>query len=154
MYQILLLSVLSSPTISSQSFTIWETSQIGLQAEIHRVGPSNFFSGVGYCGTTIVGTTSQNRRTWDFNYETSSVSFTEVGVGWAASGNNTIFSRVLLPSPVTINNAQKMRLIYELDITVSPAISYPPGTPIICINLGLGNGVFGIWSSQFEPRFG
>ena len=118
-----------SSAISSNSFTIWKTSQVGLQSEIHRT--STYFAGTGYCGTTQVattaGTVTQLRRTWDFAYETSSVTFTEVGVGWSStSGDNTsVFSRILLPSIVYIGIAQKMRLIYELDVLASPSASYP-----------------------------
>ena len=118
--------VTSFVTTDTQSFTIWKTSQVGLQAEIHRT--NNYFGGTGYCGTTYVGNVVKNRRTWDFAYETSSVSFTEVGVGWAASGNNTIFSRVLLPYSASIGANQKMRLIYEMDISIYPNIA-APGVP-------------------------
>ena len=118
--------VTSFVTTTTQSFTIWKTSQVGLQGELHRT--ANFFGGTGYCGTTSVGNVVKNRRTWDFNYETSSVSFTEVGVGWAASGNNTIFSRVLLPTSASIGAGQKMRLIYEMDISIYPNV-VSPGVP-------------------------
>lgn len=114
-------SVAPSSTIPLQPFTIWKTSQVGLQNEVHRVGSGNYFTGVGYCQSTSFTNIFMNRRAWDFNFETSSVTYTEVGVGWANTGSNTVFSRVLLTSPVTIGIAQKMRLIYELDITILPS---------------------------------
>lgn len=113
-------SITPSSTIVLQPFTIWKTSQVGLQNEVHRVGSSNYFTGIGYCQTTTVGNVVGNRRSWDFNFETSSVSYTEVGVSWASTGSNTIFSRVLLPAPIPIGIAQKLRLIYELDTVVLP----------------------------------
>ena len=130
------------------SFTIYKTSQVGLQSETHRVGGlpdgngTGWFAGAGYCGSTQVGNIVQNRRTWDFPYELSAINYTEVGVGWGATtgsvGSNypggnptTIFSRILLPAPVPIGVAQKLRLIYELDIAMYPSGSPIPGTASI-----------------------
>ncbi len=136
-------SLTATNTITTQSFTVWKTSQVGLQSEHQRVGASNWFIGAGYCGTTTVNTTSsvvtQLRRTWDFNYETASFSYTEVAVGWYNAGNNTIFSRVLLPSPVFIDVNQKLRLLYELDVSSSPTALYP-GYPFTASIAGWGTG--------------
>jgi len=132
-------SITPSTIINTQSFVIWKTSQQGLQSEVHRVGSANYFVGTGYCGTTIVSNVTQNRRTWDFNYETSSISFTEVGVGWAASGNGTIFSRILLPSSIFVDSAQKLRLTYELDIAMYPTAS-TPGQALTSSIVGWGTG--------------
>ena len=78
---------------------------------------------------------TQNRRSWDFNYETSSISVTEVGVGYTYDWpftptlvNSYVFSRVLLPAPVLIASGQKLRVIYELDIAVTPNTG-SPGVP-------------------------
>ncbi len=134
-------SVTPAASIPLQPFTIWKTSQIGLQSEHQRT--NNWFAGAGYCQTTTLNTTSsvisQMRRTWDFNYETASYTYTEVGVGWGSSGNNSIFSRVILPTPVTIGSSQKLRLIYELDVSISPTASYP-GTPFTASIAGWGTG--------------
>jgi hypothetical protein len=134
-------SVTPGGTIPLQPFTIWKTSQVGLQSEYQRT--NNYFAGAGYCQTTTLNTTSsvitQLRRTWDFNYETSPYTYTEVGVGWGSSENNTILSRVILPTPVYIGSSQKLRLIYELDVAVSPTASYP-GTPFTASIAGWGTG--------------
>jgi hypothetical protein len=138
-------SVTPSSTIVLQPFTIFKTSQTGLQSLIHLVGYNNLFSGTGYCGTNIVGNVVQNRRSWDFNYETSSVTFNEVGVGYTydspyapSIANSHVFSRVLIP-PVTILANQKMRLIYELDIAITP-YSNSPGIPFTASIIGWGTG--------------
>jgi len=134
-------SVTPAASIPLQPFTIWKTSQIGLQSEHQRT--NNYFGGAGYCQTTTLNTTSsvitQLRRTWDFNYETASFTYTEVGVGWGNSGNNTIFSRVILPTPVVIGSSQKLRLIYELDVQVAPTASYP-GNQFTASIAGWGTG--------------
>jgi hypothetical protein len=139
-------SVTPSSTISLQPFTIFKTSQVGLQNALHYVSNGNYFIGSGYCGSTTVGNVQQTRRTWDFNYETSSVIVTEVGVGWGASPSN-IFSRVVLPYTVSLASAQKLRLIYELDITMLPSGS-SPGFPFTGSITGWGTGslVYGYYN--------
>ena len=142
-------SIGASPTnFAMGPFSIYKTSQIGLQTEVHRVGGTpdgngtGWFAGSDYCGTTQVGNITQLRRTWDFPYETSNFNYTEVGVGWGATTgsyttnypgglNTTIFSRILLPSVVPISSSQKLRLIYEMDVSVYPSGSSVPGTASI-----------------------
>lgn len=125
------LTVTPSTTVTpAKPFTIWKTSQIGLQASVHTVGLNNsYINGANYNGVvTVPGYGVQERRTWDFAYETSSVVVSEVGVGWSTNGNNysftavpaSVFSRVLLPTTTSLASGQKLRLIYELDIAIYP----------------------------------
>ena len=140
-------SVTPSSSISLQPFTIFKTSQTGLQSFLHVVGVNNLFAGVGYCGTTYTNNVVGMRRSWDFNYETSSVVFNEVGVGWnnggsvfaPSPGTSFVFSRVLLPAPVAIGVGQKLRLIYELDVAITPAAN-SPGVPFTGSIIGWGTG--------------
>jgi hypothetical protein len=142
--------VTPTATISpAEPFTIWKTSQAGLQSVLHYAGSSRYYAGTNYCGTTTVVPVISERRTWDFAYETSSVTVREVGVGWASNGNNNlaidgtggggttnqscVFSRVLLPTTTSLTSGQKLRLIYELDITISPAVTTGSVT-----NIGFG----------------
>jgi len=118
-------SITPTSTISVQPFTIYKTSQTGLQSLVHST--NNMFVGNSdgtYCGTTIVGNVQKNKRTWDFVYETASIVFTEVGVG-SGTSNANVFSRVLLPQTQSILAGQKLRLMYELDIAVYPTGSSP-----------------------------
>jgi hypothetical protein len=144
-------SVTPSSTIPLQPFTIYKTSQTGLQSLLHLAGTNNYFAGTGYCGTTHSGMNNnitQNRRTWDFNYETSSINVNEVGVGWTVGSaqnpqpsDSYVFSRVLLPSTVSIAANQKLRLIYELDIAITPNAS-SPGIPFTGSIIGWGTGSY------------
>lgn len=123
-------SVTPSNGVSQQPFTIFKTSQQGLNSSLHVVGSGNWFVGAQdgtYAGTTLSSNIQKNRRTWDFNFETSSVTFTEVGVGWGTL-QTQVFSRVLLPFTQSIASGQKLRLLYELDIAMFPTAS-SPGLP-------------------------
>ena len=112
-------TVNQSVSIPSTPFTIWKTSQSGLQSEAKRSN-TQLINNLVYCGSTFVGNVLTNMRTWDFTAETSSVNYTEVGIGWASNGPSNTFSRLLLPLPVYVDNQQKIRLSYQLQVTVQP----------------------------------
>jgi len=105
----------------SGSFTIWKTSQTSLQSEMKRT--STRVSGL--CGTTLSARSASakqyNWRTWDFSAESTPVTYSEVGVSWTTSTTpNTTFSRMLLPTTLSLDVGQKMRLYYQLHTTISP----------------------------------
>ena len=109
-------------SIPSTPFTIWKTSQIGLQSEVKR--SNTCVAGYGNCGSTFSENVLTSMRTWDFTIETSPTSYTEVGIGWANNNPGNTFSRLLLPSPVVVDIDQKIRLSYQLQITVQPSSSF------------------------------
>jgi hypothetical protein len=130
-------SVNINQTISpGETFTIWKTSQTGLENEIARAGgytaggwtaPSSSYWLSGYCGTNIVGNQFQMYRTYDFGIEASPKIYTEIGVGrnYAATdtGGKTTFSRILLDTPVSIASGQRLRVAYQLNVNVQPTSS-------------------------------
>lgn len=111
---------------NSQSFTIWKTSQTGLQAEKKRT--TTYLTGVGNCGST--DSTGSNgkpnvrtyRRTYDFTSESSNVLYTELGTSPVLTANTQTFSRVLLPVPIAISSSFQLRVIYDLQVTFTPEI--------------------------------
>ncbi len=115
--------------ISTTNFTIWKTSQTGLQAEVKRAGSgiinTNLVSGSGLCGSTWNDNVMSMTRTWDFTPEVSPVDYKEVGVGWTSDVGNpgNTFSRLLLPVPVHVDPDQRIRLSYQLQVSVYPTES-------------------------------
>src|ERR1035437_10355913 len=113
-----------SPTYSidvgnAQTFTIWKASQTDLEGESKR--SATFLTGVGNCGTTTSGSTKKFRRSYDFSTEISSSTYTEIGVSWTVTkAVKSTFSRVVLPSPVTVGIGFKLRLIYDLFLSFTP----------------------------------
>lgn len=154
-------SVTPSTSVSPQHFVVFKTSQAGLQT-LHQHGNSSGYTQFlgnqdgTYAGTTIVGNIQKNRRTWDLAYETASIIFTEVGVGWGTA-NNQVFSRVLLPQTQSIQANQKLRLLYELDIAVFPTAS-SPGIPFTASISGWpvapSTDCGGFYNLQFPPLIG
>lgn len=57
------------------------------------------------------------RSTVDFLAEVGTVNYTEVGMGWAAGPNN-LFSIINLAAPITVNATEKLRVQYNLVLTV------------------------------------
>ncbi len=105
------------------TFTIWKTSQTNLQGESQRV--TNYFPGssslVGWnCGTVISGSTLTMRRTYTFNVESATQSYTEVGCSWNGNYNSEVFSRVLLPTPIILSPLQQLRMTYDLVASYGP----------------------------------
>lgn len=115
------LEVSSSYTIGAgdaQTFTIWKTSQTGLENELKRAGVA--LTGTGNVGRTDTSTGVVYRRTHDFSAETASVYYTEVGVSPSSTGNGSVFARILLPVPILISPTFKLRLVHDLFVDLYP----------------------------------
>lgn len=117
-------SVDTSLTISpSQSFTIWKTTQTLLQHEIQR--SNTYLLGSANIGQTDTTGSRTYYRTYDFLTESVQKIYREVGVGWSTtSASATVFSRVVLDAPVTVDVSQKLRVFYQLYVGFSPTSSY------------------------------
>lgn len=120
--------VTPSQSVGSGLYTIYKTSRVGLQTETKR--SNTYLTGTGNCGSTQSGTTISGRRTYDFTTESGNVTYTEVGVGWSNTGSTTVFSRILLNTPVSLISGQKLRLVYQLDITLTPSTANAKNFPI------------------------
>ena len=144
------LQVTPSYTITSgdaQTFAVWKTSQVGLQTELKRT--NTYLGGSTNCGTTIVSNVATHRRTFDFTAEVGSVGYNEIGIGWAVSGANTVFSRILLPSTITIDTGFQLRIIYDLQTTWTPvAEQYKTGISIGGWPVSPSTNVYGSESIQ------
>ena len=117
--------VTPSQSVSDGAFVIYHTNQTDLTTQVKRT--STYLTGAGNCGTTVdTGTgTVKLRRTFDFSAEVGTVNYTEVALNWHLVNPNTAFSRILLPSAVPVNAGQQLRLVYELQIVMSPT------TPVV-----------------------
>lgn len=110
---------------AGQTFVVWKTSQVGLETEVKRAGGgitnTSYVTGAGNCDTTTLSNTRTWRRTYDFVTEVGSVTYNELGVAWATSAANTVFSRIVLGSSIIIDTGFKLRMIYDLVGTFTPA---------------------------------
>lgn len=75
------------------------------------------------------------RRTYDFEIETSNQNINEVGFFLGAQTDvpndaGLMFSRVVLPSTVTVLTDQQLRLTYEVQVTIGPIVSTPAAPTI------------------------
>ena len=109
-----------------KTFTIWKTSQYGLQGESQR--SANYLPGssslVGWnCGTVFSGSTVTYRRTFNFATEVASQSYNEVGCSWNGNTNGGMFSRIVLPQTVVVAPNQLLRMTYDLQTSFGPFYS-------------------------------
>jgi hypothetical protein len=102
---------------------------------------SGIVTSAGACGTTYDTNTGTaiHKRTFDFSAETGTVNYSEIGVrGGSGNGiSNTLWSRVVLPSPVSVGAGEFLRVAYELTQTMSILVT--PKT----LTLGTVNGFNG-----------
>jgi hypothetical protein len=109
---------IAAPTL----FAVWAVNQTGLATETKRT--ANYLTGTGNCGTTDVSNVRTMKRTYDHTAEVSNRNYTEAGWSWDSSAGNNLFSRVLIAGgSVTVLIGQQLRMVYELSITVGPAVS-------------------------------
>lgn len=120
--------VANSATVASGEFTIYHTAQVGLQTETKR--SATYLTGSGNCESSLTGNVLSSRRTYDFTAETGNITYTEIGVGWAASGSTTVFSRILLAAPVALVAGQQLRVVYQLNLTITPNTPVSKNLPV------------------------
>lgn len=107
-----------SQTVASGHFVIWKTAQTGLQTETRR--SNTYLTGSGNCGTTVVSNAVQMKRTIDFPTEVGPVTYTEVGFSPVVTANTSVFSRILLSVPIPVSAGQRIRLVYQLNVSLTP----------------------------------
>lgn len=113
----------SGSTPSAAGMTNLE-AQIGNRTNNLLTGDPN--TGVRYDKSTGI---IYLRKTYDSEIETSNQNINEVGFFTDAVAG-TMFSRIVLPSTVTVLIDQQLRLTYELQVTIGP-ISPTPCAPTI-----------------------
>lgn len=116
-------TVHSSATVSAGEFTLYRTSQSILASEISpTIRTNTYLTGTGNTETTYDAANGiqKNRRTYDFAAETGSVTYTEVGFSRLGTLNAALFSRVLLASSLSLVAGDQLRLIYEVEYTLTP----------------------------------
>jgi len=109
--------------IAAGEFTMFYTSRTALVSESRRT--STYLTGSPNCVSSRTGNLLQMRRTFDFAAESGPVTYNEVGVGWNITPftANTTFARIVLPVGVPLIAGQQLRLIYQLNLFVSPIVA-------------------------------
>ena len=114
------LTVTPSYTFGAQPFAIYKSTQTGLESEVSR--SNTYQPGAGACGTTFIGSTAVHLRSYNFPVLATDQFYNEVGVGWS-TGPGNVFSRILLPSPITVYAGFYLRITYQLTVVYTPASS-------------------------------
>lgn len=105
-------------TVASGLFTIYRTNQTSLGTEIQRT--NNYLTGIANCGTSRSGNVFSHKRTFDFPVESGSVTYREIGFSHASGAGANLFSRIKLSTDLTLVASQVLRVVYTLQLTVSP----------------------------------
>jgi hypothetical protein len=114
-------------SVATQSFGIYNVQQTNL------FGPYSmnmmYDTGSGLCGTTISGSTVSMYRTFIFYMENTPVTYTELGF-LESPAASTLFSRVILPTPLSLSAGQFLTVSYQLNVTLTPNVATPKITTI------------------------
>lgn len=114
--------VLPAATISAGEFTVYRTNQTTLAAHVKR--SNTYLVGAGNTETTLAANVLSHRTTYDFTAETGPVAYQEIAVGWG-TGATDIFNRMLTTGVVTVNSGEQLRVVYQLNLTLTPNSSTP-----------------------------
>jgi hypothetical protein len=60
------------------------------------------------------------RRTYDFTTEAGPITYTEVGISHTATVAANLFARILLSVPANLVAGDQLRVVYELQLTLTP----------------------------------
>jgi hypothetical protein len=121
-----------SPATSEgpDTFTLYQTNQTGLTAEVKRT--NTWLTGAPNCQSSTTGNLTTMTRTYDFSAESGSITYNEVGFSRTVTSGANLFSRIKLPSGVALTAGQQLRLKYSLQIGISPTSPLTYGTsPIV-----------------------
>lgn len=123
-------SVSPSTSEGPDTFTLYQTNQTGLTAEVKRT--NTLLTGAPNCQSSTTGNLTTMTRTYDFSAESGSITYNEVGFSRTVTSGANLFSRIKLPSGVPLTAGQQLRLKYSLQIGVSPTSPLTYGTsPIV-----------------------
>lgn len=111
---------IAAPTL----FTVWAVNQLGLASESKRT--ATYLTGSGNCGSSWVSNVWSGKRTYDFTVEVGNVNYTELGWSEDAGAGSNLNSRTLITGgTVSVLIGQQLRVIYTLNVTVTPNASTP-----------------------------
>ena len=112
--------------IASQEFTVLRTSRTQLTGTVLKK-VSTYLAGIPNQQVSLIhnATTSviTNRQTYDFAAEVGAVTYNEIGITWSSvtpPASPILFSRIVLPVPLTLGAGDYARVVYQLSVTISP----------------------------------
>lgn len=104
-------------------------SNTALQTQLTDPAPtSTNFTGSGGClsvltNATTLGTVTHKITKQFLPVTAGPVSINEIGLGWTASNANTLFSRFVTPSTITLQTNQVLRVVYQLTVSLPQYIT-------------------------------
>lgn len=116
---------IASPTL----FCIWAVNQTAMASETGRT--NTYLTGAGNCGSSWASNVWSGKRTYDHPAEVSNKNYTELG--WsdlAAAGANLNARTLISGGTVSVLIGQQLRVVYTVNVTVTPAVSTPGNTAI------------------------
>lgn len=121
----------ASPSgIASGEFTVLKTSRTSMTGTV-KFKNTSYLTGIpNQLASQVHNATSStvtNRQTYDFNAvapaDSPPVTINEIGVSWqnvTPPASPLLFSRIVIPGGITLQDGDYLRVVYQLTITISP----------------------------------
>lgn len=120
-----------SQTVAAVALTIYKTSRVTLDAWVKETSTADVAAGAsGYTGDSTLGT-ARYWKTFNFAFETSAQTYTEVGIGTTSGSSAQLLSRLLFDSPVGVDVGQFLQVRYDMIATVGNCRVSTPVTAAI-----------------------
>lgn len=142
---------IAAPTL----FAVWAVNQLGLASESKRT--NTYLTGTGNCGSSFASNVWSGKRTYDFSAEVANTNYTELGWSDIFTAGANLNSRTLITGgTVSVLIGQQLRVIYTLQVTVTPAVSTAgsyaitgwPVSPAVTVN---GNYIIANPAGSIDP---
>ncbi|MBW7895150.1 MAG: hypothetical protein H3C27_08550 [Opitutaceae bacterium] len=114
---------IGSGTIAAAEGTIWYVDRTALQTETKR--SNTYGTDTGDNGTTFASAALTHKRTFIFSEEVAPITYNEIGWSWTATPGANLFGMDLISGGVSLLAGQKLKVIVELTLDLSPAASTP-----------------------------
>lgn len=96
--------------------------------EAQTVSTGNYVQTTGANGSTYNTTngSATHKRTFIFDAATGASTIREIGVGWTASTASTLFSRIVLNTPITLAAGDILYVVYTLNVSIPQVVTATP----------------------------
>lgn len=98
-----------------------QVSDTGLQSQVKY--SNSYLQATGANSTAYYASngTAIHQRTYEFTTETAPATYNEIG--WGSGANSGLWSRVVLPSPVSLQAGDNLRITYQLTISLPQIVT-------------------------------
>lgn len=136
-------------TVAAVAGTVWYVAQTGLTAETKRTNSLGTDSGDN--GSTWASPTWTHKKTFIFSAEGAPITYNELGWSYTNAAGANLFGRDLITGGIALGVAQQLKVVLNLQVTLSPVGGATVWTNTITGGFG-GNGHIAVEDNRCVSR--